>query len=688
MHSLALYLQVLKELGLRQVAWYAIYQLGLRTGYYRCRSRFTSPQSGLQPIAKSQPPTAFFPLPTPAHLQDVIGECSQEVLAEANEIVQGQVRLFGGKPAPLQLVTPGSLGHWTEYESGRLHLRSEDIKFLWEPARFGWVFTLGRAYLLSGDESYPQAFWRFFAIFQAGNPPNRGLHWVSAQEISLRLMAWAFAWQVFQASPESTPARLSCLQTAIAQHAERIPLTLTYARAQNNNHLLSEAAGLYTAACVLPGHPQARHWRALGWKLFHQGLHAQIAADGVYIQHSTNYQRLMLQLGLWMYAISQSSGQNFPVASLHKLAAATRWLLALVDEPTGQVPNLGPNDGAYIFPLSICPFADYRPVLQAAAQVFLGIKPFRPGPWDELAEWFGKTKDCSSTEQRRRSSLPEVEPQRVTLRSKSPLPGSPHVLRAATSWAYLRAAHFYGRPGHADQLHLDLWWRGLNLAQDAGTYLYNVPAPWNNSLAGTQIHNTLTVDGQAQMQPVGRFLFVGRAQAAVTAHEQALDGSWSRLVARHTGYRKFGLLHERTVTLFAPGRWVIDDKIPFAHPSPTNIQHPTSKFKNLNSHSFRLHWLLPDWPWELQGGRLRVQSPYGWVELGVTVAAGAYFESIRLVRAGELLCGTGEVNPVWGWVSPTYGLKMPALAFILEGQGVLPICLTSAWILPETCHAA
>ena len=33
-----------------------------------------------------------------------------------------------------------------------------------------------------------------------------------------------------------------------------------------------------------------------------------------------------------------------------------------------------------------------------------------------------------------------------------------------------------------DQLHLDLWWRGLNIAQDAGTYLYNADPPWDNPL--------------------------------------------------------------------------------------------------------------------------------------------------------------------------------------------------------------
>ena len=65
---------------------------------------------------------------------------------------------------------------------------------------------------------------------------------------------------------------------------------------------------------------------------------------------------------------------------------------------------------------------------------------------------------------------------------------------------------------------------------DAGTYLYNAAPPWDNSLAFTAVHNTLTVNQRNQMTPAGRFLFVDRAQAEVV---EAAD---DRLTARHDGY--------------------------------------------------------------------------------------------------------------------------------------------------------
>ena len=104
----------------------------------------------------------------------------------------------------------------------------------------------------------------------------------------------------FSSSPHTTPERVSLLANIFIDHASRIPPTLSYARAQNNNHLLSEAVGLYTAGCALPYHPEALRWRELGWRWFNQGIQSQFSEDGAYMQHSANYHRLALQLALWM----------------------------------------------------------------------------------------------------------------------------------------------------------------------------------------------------------------------------------------------------------------------------------------------------------------------------------------------------------------------------------------------------
>ncbi len=671
--KLEIAIKALRELGLGQVSQYAWYKILLRTGYIRWATRNPALKTAGARRDQSRPRglsgvRPLFRLPAREQVMLTLGESGlADLLKEADEILSGQVRLFGGEPQPLNLSPPGPLLHWTRYDPGRGELGdAQDIKFLWEPGRFGWAYILGRAYYLSQDERYAEGFWKFTETFWEANPPYLGPHWVSAQEVALRLLALVFAYQIFSPSIHTTTPRSVLIYQIIADHARRIPPSMTYARAQNNNHLLSEAVGLYTAGLALPNHPKAVRWQKMGWRWIQRGLQKQIAEDGAYIQHSTNYHRLMLQLALWVHALPETQRQPFPAATRQSLSAATRWLLELVDGESGRVPNLGPNDGAYIQPLTVCPFHDFRPVLQAAGAAFLGERPYPAGLWDEMSLWVGDVGQGIG-------NRGEVKGDDVRL-------SSPPVLRIPQqeSWAYLRAAHFTSRPGHADQLHLDLWWRGINLAQDAGTYLYNAPPPWDNSLSRTGVHNTLSVDGQDQMTRGGRFLWLDWAQADGVAYEKSPDGSWERMTASHNGYRRLGLVHQRAVTAYQDGRWMVEDSL-------VRSGKPKVESSKLKPTNFSLHWLLPDWEWEMvergeSSVAIYLASSLGSVLLMMQPEEGTQLTGIQLVRAGELLVGDGAVAPYQGWLSPTYGQKIPALSLTIAAVGTPPCSIVSRWI--------
>ncbi len=658
LRQVALGIKAVQQLGIRQVGYYAGYQLGLRSGYFKWITQREPVQVSKEDLSL----ISSLNLPAKRALESALGEEGKAHLyLRAQEVTFGKIRLFGGDPVPLRLESPCTLGHWTDYELHQNSPDGEDIKLIWEQGRFAWVYLLARAFRISGEADYAETFWNYTEQFLTANPPQQGPHWVSAQEVALRLIALAFASQAFFAAPSTTQQRLARLGKAIADHAQRIPPTLVYARAQNNNHLLSEAAGLYTAGLFLPAHPQAVQWRDLGWKWFHRALQDQIAEDGTYIQHSTNYHRLMLQIALWVFKLARWEGRAFPARTRQRLALATRWLLDLLDPPSGQVPNLGPNDGAYILPLTSCPFEDYRPVLQAASLAFLGRDACSPGEWDEMGLWL----------------LPvgKYDQQTDTLPERS-LDG-PLILRSQRSWAFMRVAQFTSRPGHADQLHLDLWWRGLNVAQDAGTYRYNDSPPWDNPLARTGVHNTLLVNGIDQMTYAGRFLWLDWAQGEMVSRTRTDNGSWGHLTARHDGYRRFGLYHQRAVTTLQEDHWYIQDRI-------------LLRGKGSSAESdIRLHWLMLDWEWEIQErgqqAILRLLSPYGWVSLRVRLIDefGLTPIQIQLVRAGEQVYGTGEFSPNLGWISRIYNEKKPALSFVLTAQASPEVSLLSEWHFPQ-----
>jgi Heparinase II/III-like protein len=295
-----------------------------------------------------------------------------------------------------------------------------------------------------------------------------------------------------------------------------------------------------------------------------------------------------------------------------------------------------------IFPLTVRPFSDYRPVLNAVARTFLDYD-LPHGPWDDLSLWFG-----IPLEHRKYVQLPRYLGDQIY---------------GKDSWAYFRTAQFITRPSHADQLHLDLWWQGLNIARDAGTYRYTAEFPWDNSLTAAQVHNTVTVDGRDQMTRLGRFLYLDWVNAYRRAGFESDPAILQQVRGRYRNRRQ-GYRHTRLVTVFPDDRWRIEDEVITLRFLRSLVPHGPS--------CYRLHWLLPDWEWQIEKKdariELRLRSPRGWVVLAIQGGKQTPIDlqRVTLVRAGEALYGSNSTDPARGWISPTYGVKIPALSLAVE----------------------
>jgi hypothetical protein len=339
----------------------------------------------------------------------------------------------------------------------------------------------------------------------------------------------------------------------------------------------------------------------------------------------------MLQTALWMVGLSSKIGETLPPSIFARLASATLWLADIYDPSSGQVPNLGNNDGAYILPLTGVEFKDYRPVLQAASVAFLHKPLFPTGIYDEMVHWMGFSYEKGTTGE---ISGTPTSALRV---------GTPHC------WATLRASRFKFRPAHADQLHVDLWAYGENILRDAGTYQYNGDPPWDNPLSQTAVHNTVEIAGQDQMLRAGRFLWLNPAQAKILLVKP------DEVVAEHDGYKRQGWIHRRSLKYASPDTFIITDRI---IPSGGN-NNPTK---------ISLQWLLPDWPGNLTDSSLEMRAPFGKLTFSIlpqTTNSALVLDSVQLSRGGEILSGTHPSLPYQGWYSPTYGVKIPAVSFRL-----------------------
>jgi hypothetical protein len=592
-------------------------------------------------------------------ISGIIGrEAADLIVAEAERVVAGKLPFFGQQafdcrfpphwfqnPVTGQSVSP--VQPWT-----RMRFASPaygDLKFILEPSRFLFAYPLVRAYALNGDERFPQAFWASVEDWARHSPPVSGPLWICGQECSLRILAWSFALHGFIHSLSTTPERVRLLVSMIAAHAWRTAQTLDYARSQRSNHLISEAVGLWTAGTLFPELAESRLWQNLGAHLLHEAVLGQITPHGVGHQHSFNYQRMILHLLLWTLRLGEVHKIGLHKDIRLRTQAAFDFMRHWVDPVSGTTPNYGANDGSAILPLSSCAFSDYRPLLQLGAAV-LDRPGLAPGPWDEPALWFSAKPAASPRTANNRTLPGELSPETGYFR-----------VGDENSWAMIRAGRYTRRPFQADQLHVDLWWHGSNLARDAGTYLYNGPAPWNNTLAGTAFHNTVTVDYRDQMRRAGRFLWLDWAQASGRSFCSKNQGNPDRFEGEHSGYKKIGVTHRRTVQWLAGRGWVIIDELTGA-----------------GEHHLRLHWLAADLPFKVRESPFHVVFASGKSQITWSMYSSACAEA-SVIRGGSRVFTSSsstlpndEVN-LLGWEAPTYGELRPAVSLISETQSSLPV---------------
>jgi asparagine synthase (glutamine-hydrolysing) len=483
------------------------------------------------------------------------------------------------------------------------------------------VYTLVRAYGSTRDEKYAAAFWELLQSWAESNPPNTGPNWMDGQEAALRLMAWTFGFHAFLESPSTTPERVSQFVVMVAAHAERIYKNIAYAISTHSNHTISEAFGLWLVGLLFPELNDAENYFALGRDLLEQEADAQIFPDGTYSMYSLNYHRFILHL--YLYAIRLGELNHSPLSTnLYKrIESSLDHLSQLIDPQSGRMPVYGSNDGALVLPLNNCDFTDDRPLLQLGSYLTKGKLLFEPGAWDEDVFWLGEKQPLSLIPSPlEKNSFPD---------------GGTYILRGANSKAILRCTDHRSRPSHADQLHVDLWIRGQNIACDAGTYLYSGAGIWRNGLAHTSVHNTVTVDHLDQMKMLTRFTWTNWSHGKVLHHDENL---WR---GEHDGYQRLSdpVTHQRTVMSLGEDRWLI-------------LDHLTAK----KSHHYTLHWLLTDFPFEQHNRSviLSVDSSTYKIQCGLLDGNGNF----SIVRA--------DPNSTRGWRSQYYGDKEPAISVILE----------------------
>ena len=428
-------------------------------------------------------------------IKSLPSEIQQSLLQIADHACEGTIKGFSsvklsyGLPInwqlnPLTNKTCDSHAKW--YQIPDFDRERGDIKVVWEISRFSHFITLARAYLVSEDKKYYEAFREQLSAWLEKNPYSYGANFKCGQECALRMMNALLAYNVFHFKGVTNEEDKRNLFELISRCYRKIISNVFYAhRCIKNNHTISELAGMIIGAWCT--YDIKRLKRA--YKILDNVIAEQFSNDGGYTQFSLNYQRMVFQVLEYVFYVSKRTGISLSDASVERIKNSIL-LLYQCQDSIGDVPNYGSNDGALVFPVSASGYRDFRPVLGSLYGMLFKKRLFDRGIYDEEALWFGENLEQFSEANERRVSAAFPDAGLFTMREEH-------------FWMMIVLNDYKKRPAHMDQLHIDLWVDGINVLCDCGTYSYADRK--GEALVLTEAHNTAKVDGIEQMNKMGAF---------------------------------------------------------------------------------------------------------------------------------------------------------------------------------------
>ena len=443
----------------------------------------------------------------------------ERIIQKASDILNGRIELFSNLKVDYGdsikwNYNPLSKRYYPDEKWFKIPDFSEeygDIKATWEINRFSFIWYLLRAYILTGDKLYYYKTKDLISSWIDANKYSIGPNYKCGQECALRILNVLVAYGTFSANQEIDDEFINLVKIFISLNYKKIKRNHFYARhCVKIDHLISELCGLIACAWCCEDRRSIQKY----FRILKKEIKNQFNPDGLYESYSLNYQRYILQLTEYMLHISHKCDFSFDAETAGLLYCAARTYL-WVDRGKKITLNYGPNDGTLLFPISS--YHDYLSTAKALMTLISG----EDCATSEEVIWFYNKSGKRIIADTLTAAIPflAVENNNITV--------------------FMNSHKYKRRPGHMDQLHVDMWIDGKNVFCDCGTYSYTQGL--GDELRSTRGHNTVLVNGKEQMKTLGRFLLYGKPVLLTKLQSENEIESEQKF---YTGY-----IHKRKVSI-------------------------------------------------------------------------------------------------------------------------------------------
>ena len=369
-----------------------------------------------------------------------------------------------------------------------------DSKIVWEMSRLKFVYPLGQAYLLTGQDNYALKAFGFIEDWFKKNPVKKGINWVSSLECAFRIYALAWMIEFFKDIELLDNRFAEIIWYNVYQMADHIFNHLSYYFSPNT-HLTGEAFGLFVCGLIFPEFKRSADFRNLGLHILEKELTNQFTGEGIHAELSSHYHRYSADFYLQTLILCDLNNIAPDPVFREQTERMVDYLRNL-RRPDGLWPVVGDSDGGKLTWLENDDLRDFGSVLSTASRFF-----DKPDLWLEEERY--ETAWLMGPES---NQIKEKTDSAVLLKSKLYPEAGYAILRSEDQDKYLLfdCGHFGYRDcvhSHADHLSFELVVNDKPIFIDPGTYCYTKDTSLRNYFRSAFAHNVCVVNGHGINDP-------------------------------------------------------------------------------------------------------------------------------------------------------------------------------------------
>ena len=387
-----------------------------------------------------------------------------------------------------------------------------DIRTNWELNRHYQFSALAKSYYVSGEKSFLDELTDLFQDWNHHNLFLHGVEWTSAMEIAIRVNSWIFTY-CFLCMAEKKHGVEYSITNLKNQLIHGVLVMTDYISAHlsrfssANNHLIIELYAIAMSGILF----NCKRWKETSLKQLTEELVRQNYKDGVNKEMSLHYQTFIMEAyGLLMLTMEKNE-IKIPDIWYTYISKMSEFVADCCGD-YGETIVFGDNDEGKILDLTGKHFNHYHYVLELMSCVL-------PQKYNKTVGFYENIRWMVSREQlcRTKKKSAYVSPDAKCYRE-----GGYTLIKDQKRGIFIAIDHAdlgYGTlaaHGHADALSFQLFFRGVPVFVDPGTYNYHVPQGFRDKFRSTQEHNTICIDRKNQSEICGPFLWGKRHQVMNT----------------------------------------------------------------------------------------------------------------------------------------------------------------------------